>query len=118
MCGRYTLGNPAPALAQLEIKFPGPLPERFNIAPTQPVIAVRERSAANREAAVMQWGLVPSWAKDPSIGSRFINARGEDCGGEAGLPRGLQAAALASCLRTASMNGEKKAQCASPTTST
>jgi putative SOS response-associated peptidase YedK len=78
MCGRYTLINPVQALAQLEIPFPSPLPERFNIAPTQPVVAVRRGGVSpNREAVLFQWGLVPSWANDPSIGSRLINARGE-----------------------------------------
>jgi putative SOS response-associated peptidase YedK len=78
MCGRYALANPAAALAQLKIEFPGPLPERFNIAPTQPVVAARAHDGPiGREGAIFQWGLVPSWADDPSIGSRMFNARGE-----------------------------------------
>ena len=49
---------------------------RYNIAPSQtvPVIVKRERG---NEAKLMKWGLVPSWAPDPSIGNRMINARGE-----------------------------------------
>lgn len=56
-----------------------PLPHmepHYNIAPTDPVIAVLERDGARR-AWPLQWGLVPSWAKDPSSGSRLINARAE-----------------------------------------
>ena len=49
---------------------------RYNIAPTQDVLAVRNDGDGNR-AEMMRWGLVPSWAKDPKIGSRMINARSE-----------------------------------------
>ena len=49
---------------------------RFNIAPTQPVPAIRQ-VRQGRKPTLLRWGLVPSWAKDPSIGSRMINARGE-----------------------------------------
>ena len=54
----------------------GPLMENFNVAPTQvvPVLVVRNDAI---ECEVMQWGLVPSWAKDPKIGSKMINARAE-----------------------------------------
>lgn len=54
----------------------GTLPARFNIAPTQPVLVVRE-SNSRRESAAMQWGLIPSWAKDPSGAARLINCRSE-----------------------------------------
>lgn len=56
-----------------------PFTARFNIAPTQPVPVIRMRptDAAERELAWLRWGLVPSWAKDPSIGNRLINARAE-----------------------------------------
>ena len=60
------------------------LPPRFNIAPTQAVAAVRLRTPETpaaphdrRQLCVLRWGLIPSWAKDPSIGSKLINARGE-----------------------------------------
>ncbi len=49
---------------------------RYNIAPTQDVLVIRNDSSQNR-AEMMRWGLVPSWAKDPKIGSRMINARSE-----------------------------------------
>jgi len=57
-----------------------PFTPRFNIAPTQPVAVVRcspESSQPERELVWMRWGLIPSWAKDPAIGNRMINARAE-----------------------------------------
>lgn len=57
-----------------------PFTPRFNIAPTQPVAVVRcspESSQPERELAWLRWGLIPSWAKDPAIGNRMINARAE-----------------------------------------
>jgi putative SOS response-associated peptidase YedK len=77
MCGRYTLVDPGAIAARygtanvLEELHP-----RYNAAPGQglPVI-VREEGKARAE--VMRWGLVPSWAKDPGIGYRMINARAE-----------------------------------------
>ena len=77
MCGRYTLIN----LAALTQAFPwivGEPPEqppRYNIAPTQPVLVVANNHADRFEH--FHWGLIPSWAKDPSIGNRMINARAE-----------------------------------------
>jgi putative SOS response-associated peptidase YedK len=50
---------------------------RYNIAPTQFVAAVRAGGEGRRELAMLSWGLVPSWAKDKSIGARMINARAE-----------------------------------------
>jgi putative SOS response-associated peptidase YedK len=61
---------------------PRDLVPRFNIAPTQSVPIVRElkvvrSGVAGRELATVRWGLIPAWAKDPSIGNRTINARAE-----------------------------------------
>jgi putative SOS response-associated peptidase YedK len=51
---------------------------RYNIAPTQPVITVRrEHGQKSRHLTTMRWGLIPSWAKDMSIGTRTLNARSE-----------------------------------------
>ena len=80
MCGRYALTTSADVLAQLfraAINFE--LRHRYNIAPTQvaPVARAGGGEKREREVAGLQWGLVPSWAKDPSIGSRMINARCE-----------------------------------------
>ncbi len=55
-----------------------PLAPRFNIAPTQPVAAVRlVPESGQRQLAFLKWGLVPAWAKDRTIGNRLINARAE-----------------------------------------
>src|SRR4051794_39773148 len=77
MCGRYTLIN----LASLTQAFPWitfpPADDlsRYNIAPTQPILAVANNRADRFEH--FHWGLIPSWAKDPAIGNRMINARAE-----------------------------------------
>ncbi len=80
MCGRFALHAPAEALATLfDLSEPPPLAPRYNIAPTQPVGIVRATAEDNtaREWALVMWGLIPSWAKDPTIGARMINARAE-----------------------------------------
>ena len=81
MCGRYTLTVP---LSNLVDTFQVEPPEfdyvpRFNIAPTQKVPVVAQDSRGRR-MGLLQWGLVPSWADDPSMGSRLINARWETVG--------------------------------------
>jgi putative SOS response-associated peptidase YedK len=77
MCGRFTLAVPAEQLArQFQLEQTLELAPRYNIAPTQQVAAVRA-GESGRELVMMRWGLVPSWAKDPSVGSRMINARSE-----------------------------------------
>jgi len=53
------------------------IPARYNIAPTQQIAAVRDNESGVRELVMLRWGLVPFWAKDPSIGNRMINARAE-----------------------------------------
>jgi putative SOS response-associated peptidase YedK len=79
MCGRFTLRTPAKDIA--EFFDLGDVPElrpRYNIAPTQKVAAVRlDRESEKRELAFLHWGLIPSWADDPKIGHRPINARAE-----------------------------------------
>jgi putative SOS response-associated peptidase YedK len=78
MCGRYTLTTSVEALAE-EFGLTGPLPEvspSYNVAPTQEVAAVLVEDG-ERRLRMLRWGLVPSWAKDPEIGSRMINARSE-----------------------------------------
>lgn len=77
MCGRFTLTvDPAElqaAYPQFSLATSGQ--PRFNIAPTQPVLAVP--NTPQQKGDYFVWGLIPSWAKDPSIGSRLINARAE-----------------------------------------
>jgi putative SOS response-associated peptidase YedK len=79
MCGRFALDAPAEALATLfDLPEAPVLAPRYNIAPTQPVGIVRAtQDQSGREWALVMWGLVPSWAKDPTIGARMINARSE-----------------------------------------
>ncbi len=79
MCGRFTLTKPIPVLAELFL-FPETTDQepRYNIAPTQAVAAVRAPGGPeHRELVMLRWGLVPSWAEDPAIGNRLINARAE-----------------------------------------
>jgi putative SOS response-associated peptidase YedK len=98
MCGRFTLTAEARALAaRFGVNYPrgfaGPaavdsastavdavqsqpvLTPRYNIAPTQSVIVVND--TGQRQIVQMRWGLIPSWAKDESIGNRMVNARAE-----------------------------------------
>jgi putative SOS response-associated peptidase YedK len=79
MCGRFTLTTPAQTLAvQFDLAQVPALEPRYNIAPTQPVAAVRVGSESKeRELVLMRWGLIPFWAKDSTIGGRMINARSE-----------------------------------------
>lgn len=79
MCGRFTLRSDGNALATLfDLSAPPMLAPRYNIAPTQPVAIVRMNSQTQqREWTHVLWGLIPSWAKDPSMGARMINARSE-----------------------------------------
>lgn len=77
MCGRFAQKSPSKKIKkQFKVEEVPSLVERYNVAPTQSVLAVREASDG-REAAFLKWGLVPSWAKDPGIGNRLINARSE-----------------------------------------
>ncbi len=77
MCGRYTITLDADSVKdQLHlIEVPDTYTPRYNVAPTQPVAVVT--SAEERAVEMFRWGLIPSWAKDPEIGNRMINARSE-----------------------------------------
>ena len=81
MCGRYTQHHTGAEISErFELReLPLDMEPRFNVAPTQTVPVIREeaREEGARVLQGMKWGLVPPWAKDPSIGSRLINARGE-----------------------------------------
>ena len=79
MCGRYSLAIDYVALEDRFTLRGGlqlPLVPRYNIAPTQEVLTVVNQGHGN-EARMMRWGLIPSWANDPSVGNRMINARAE-----------------------------------------
>jgi putative SOS response-associated peptidase YedK len=78
VCGRYAFFSPAEAVKRTFALADFPqLEPRYNIAPTQPVPVLRERQSGQRECALLHWGLIPSWAKEKSVGNRMINARAE-----------------------------------------
>ncbi len=82
MCGRFSLTTPVDGIRRLFgfSQIPN-LPARYNIAPTQAILAVRAAAKGGEstppDAFMVRWGLIPSWAKEPSIGARMINARSE-----------------------------------------
>jgi putative SOS response-associated peptidase YedK len=77
MCGRFTLHTTGALVAQqFELPNTPDLQPRYNIAPTQDVAVVRQEAGV-RALVALRWGVVPSWSKEPSIGVRMINARGE-----------------------------------------
>lgn len=81
MCGRYGSIASTAALAERFVATATEDAEErvrsWNVAPTQPARAVIERPDQGRLIVALRWGLVPYWAKDPSIGSKQINARSE-----------------------------------------
>jgi putative SOS response-associated peptidase YedK len=77
MCGRYTLVSAPEAIRALFRYAEQPnFPPRYNIAPAQPIAIVR-LADGRRQFALVRWGLLPSWVKDPRSFSLLINARGE-----------------------------------------
>ncbi len=77
MCGRFTLRqSPGEVARHFDLDAVPTFEPRYNIAPTQQVLALRQ-TGDSKEAVFLRWGLVPSWAKDLSIGNRMINARAE-----------------------------------------
>lgn len=77
MCGRFAQRSDPKKLAkEFGVTEVPKVEARYNIAPTQEILSVRE-SADGREVTFFKWGLVPSWAKDASMGARLINARSE-----------------------------------------
>lgn len=77
MCGRFVLTSPPEVVRLLAGYEERPnFPPRYNIAPTQPIAIVR-MADGKRHFALVRWGLLPSWVKDPNTFSLVINARGE-----------------------------------------
>ncbi len=77
MCGRYTLTSAPEAIRALFRYAEQPnFPPRYNIAPTQPIAIVRQVDG-KRQFALVRWGFLPSWVKDPKAFALLINARGE-----------------------------------------
>ena len=78
MCGRFAFFSPQEAIQLAFGTVRGlDLTPRYNIAPTQDVVAFTLDTDAALLAANYRWGLIPFWAKDPAIGNRMINARAE-----------------------------------------
>src|SRR5512146_1356275 len=81
MCGRYRLSRHKQVLVErfgVEDDEDFPWQPRYNIAPTDRVPAIRQDAREpKRKISLMRWGLIPSWAKDISIGARMINARAD-----------------------------------------
>ncbi len=90
MCGRFTLTSDLDRLTE-HFAFRATnlsYTPRYNIAPSQPVLTLID--AQERRTGFLRWGLVPSWAKDPSIGDRMINARAETVAEKPSFRRALQ----------------------------
>lgn len=79
MCGRFRLARSKQILKEhFGAAMEGDWEPCYNVAPAQPVVAVRQHATEPRRwAAALRWGLVPSWASDPSVGYKMINARAE-----------------------------------------
>lgn len=80
MCGRFVFAvSPEWIRERFQVPFVPEVPPRYNVAPTDPILAVRVLSEdpTRREAVFLRWGLVPAWAQEPTIGARMINARAE-----------------------------------------
>lgn len=79
MCGRFTLATTASDLArEFEIEVAKSITSRYNIAPSQPILAIRQNESNKPILDVMKWGLIPSWVKNlDSWKSNLINARAE-----------------------------------------
>lgn len=77
MCGRFVRSSSAAAIAKFFGVAASDIPPSYNIAPTQPVAAIVHSPDVGLQLQSLRWGLIPSWAKDPTIGSKLINARAE-----------------------------------------
>lgn len=79
MCGRFVLVTPAKSIAErFDLEEFVDVEPRYNVAPTQDVGIIRVNpQTGGRNMRMAKWGLIPSWAKDPSIGPKLINARSE-----------------------------------------
>src|SRR3954466_15900819 len=93
MCGRSTLRKPAREIAEaFDLPEVPEWPARYNIAPTQDVPVVRlDADRGCRRLDMLHWGLIPSWADDPAIGNRMINARAETVAEKPAFRKAFQA---------------------------
>ncbi|MFA6310002.1 MAG: SOS response-associated peptidase [Sterolibacterium sp.] len=78
MCGRFALkAPPSELVTYFTLDECDDFSPRYNIPPTTKIATIRQTPAGKRFLNLLRWGLVPFWAKDPSIGSKLNNARGE-----------------------------------------
>ena len=78
MCGRFALNeNPTKLAQHFHLSGDFDVLPSWNIAPSTKILTVKANEEENRLLQKMRWGLIPSWAKDPSIGNQLINARAE-----------------------------------------
>ena len=80
MCGRFTLRSPLQLVLKifgLEMHDSLTWKSRYNLAPTQEVLAIRQSKEGTREPVKFRWGLIPSWSKDMKLAASMINARSE-----------------------------------------
>jgi putative SOS response-associated peptidase YedK len=77
VCARFQFAPPEDWIEEFGLTEAPDVPPRYNIAPTQDVLAVRRDRTGSRQARLLRWGLVPYWAEDPAMGKRLINARAE-----------------------------------------
>jgi putative SOS response-associated peptidase YedK len=89
MCGRYVITSAPEAIRALFRYWEQPdFPPRYNVAPTQPVPIVRLASGV-RSFALVRWGFVPAWVKDPRNFTLLVNARGESVGERAAFKNAM-----------------------------
>src|SRR2546428_4649892 len=92
MCGRYTLKTPIERLSE-KFQFPEiiPLKPRYNIAPSQSVAVVRLLPEdTDRKLALLRWGLLPAWAKDPAKVQQPINTKAVTAAGKRMFAEGFK----------------------------
>jgi putative SOS response-associated peptidase YedK len=79
MCGRFSqTATPEMIAQEFDVVVPPLFAPRYNIAPSQPIAAIRiDPDTTTRKLVMLRWGLIPSWAKDPKIGHQCINAKAE-----------------------------------------
>jgi len=78
MCGRFALKSPPASLAtHFDLDKVADFLPRYNIPPGTDIPAIRQSPEGKRVLHLLRWGLVPHWAKDPAIGNKLNNARGE-----------------------------------------
>jgi len=78
MCGRFALWTPPGTITRyFKVSVALDIQPRYNIAPGQNILVIRQTNATQRLPVLIRWGLIPSWAKEESVGYKMINARAE-----------------------------------------